>query len=125
MRLTKLTPHSYAYRYPDGIRYDTGGKSINGSKPIEVIPLYWGPDVDALEAELAAARARADRLGNLVNEVNELNEIAEALYSTNALRGRQIAKIADKILNAISTQTSGKVGQPLPRMALRAPGDGR
>jgi hypothetical protein len=49
----KLTPHTYAYRYPDGIRYGTGDRAINGSKPIEAIPLYWGPDV---EAELAAAR---------------------------------------------------------------------
>lgn len=32
----------YAYRYPDGIRVETHGREINGSKPSEVMPLYLG-----------------------------------------------------------------------------------
>jgi hypothetical protein len=33
-------PFGYAYRYWDCIRFDTGGREINGSKPTETIPLY-------------------------------------------------------------------------------------
>jgi hypothetical protein len=42
-----LKPFCYAYRYPSFppagatvIRFGTGGREINGSKPIEAIPLY-------------------------------------------------------------------------------------
>ena len=34
---------AYAYRYPDGIRTNTGGREINGCKPTETIPLYTHP----------------------------------------------------------------------------------
>lgn len=38
-------PFTYAHRYPAAnggtvIRFDTGGREINGSRPIEAIPLY-------------------------------------------------------------------------------------
>lgn len=32
-------PSGYAYRYPDGIRFNNG-REVNGCKPIEVLP-YW------------------------------------------------------------------------------------
>src|SRR5260370_2196881 len=35
-------PDGYAYRYPDGIRFETGGRGINGSEPLESISYYFG-----------------------------------------------------------------------------------
>ena len=49
-------PDGYAYRYPDCIRFETGGRSINGSKPIEAIPYYLG----APAAESALTRQQFD-----------------------------------------------------------------
>lgn len=37
------TPDGYAYRYPDGIRFGTKGRAINGSDPLEIIPFYYAP----------------------------------------------------------------------------------
>jgi hypothetical protein len=39
--MTAREPDGYAYRYPDGIRYGTNGRTINGSDPIEAIPFYF------------------------------------------------------------------------------------
>jgi len=30
----------YGYRYPDGVRFGTGGRGINGNAPIETFPIY-------------------------------------------------------------------------------------
>jgi len=35
-------PDGYAYRYPDGIRFETGGARINGNRPSEAIPYFFG-----------------------------------------------------------------------------------
>jgi hypothetical protein len=72
-----LRPWTYVHRYPGPngssfIRYSTNGSEINGSKPIEAIPLY-GPDardrllqlsrdVDLLREALTDARAAIDSL---------------------------------------------------------------
>ena len=34
-----VAPSGYAYRYPDGIRFNNG-REVNGSRPTEVLP-YW------------------------------------------------------------------------------------
>jgi hypothetical protein len=51
----KPTPFAYAYRYPtyppEGatvIRFGTGGCEINGSKPIEAIPLFTADQIIAM-----------------------------------------------------------------------------
>lgn len=56
-----LKPFTYAYRYPwyppvgaTVIRFDTGGREINGAKPIEAIPLY-GPEAAELVGQLVEA----------------------------------------------------------------------
>lgn len=112
MRLTKERLDDLRVTYRGNVCGYTKGEPPEGDARIRVGELI--DTIDALEAELAALTQERDEarkalagLDNLVNEVNELNEIAEALYSTNALRGRQIAKIADKILNAMK---DGKVG---------------
>jgi hypothetical protein len=52
-------PFAYAYRYPsyppEGstvIRFGTNGREINGSKPIEAIPLYTRPLTGGVTPEM-------------------------------------------------------------------------
>ena len=44
-------PDGWAYQYPDCIRFETGGRSINGNKPIKAIGLYFAPTVEAMMLE--------------------------------------------------------------------------
>lgn len=37
-------PDAYAYRYPDGIRFNDG-REINGNPVVEVIPLFYGTPI--------------------------------------------------------------------------------
>ena len=68
----------YAYRYPwfNGtvLRFDTDGREINGSKPLESIPLCDARELDALHAENA----------RLLNELEVVRRVAEALRLENA-----------------------------------------
>lgn len=50
--IRKLPIFKYAYRYHDCVRYNDG-ESVNGGKPIEVIPLY---DAGTIAPLLAAER---------------------------------------------------------------------
>lgn len=43
-------PAFYAYRYPDGVRFNSG-QDVNGNGPIESIPLYTADQIAALEAQ--------------------------------------------------------------------------
>jgi hypothetical protein len=47
-------PDGYAYRYPDGIRYGTHGKEINGCVPSEAIPFYFAQGMTLKENVEAA-----------------------------------------------------------------------
>jgi hypothetical protein len=53
-----MTPQTYAYHYPDGIRYGTGGRVINGNQVTKTEPLYGGRQIEAMQADLARERAR-------------------------------------------------------------------
>lgn len=62
------SPYHYAYRYPDGIRFHGDAREINGSMPIEAIPLYTKEQFDTAfltacaqaERETAELRAEVD-----------------------------------------------------------------
>lgn len=64
-----LRPFAYAYLYPafppEGatvIRYGTGGREINGSKPIEAIPLYSATALEQQRARIVELEEALDEL---------------------------------------------------------------
>jgi hypothetical protein len=71
---TKREPDGYAHRYPDGIRFGTDGRSINGSEPIEAIPLYYAnPPFKPIEgtgtdAPIKCSHGSSDLGGHLVTK---------------------------------------------------------
>jgi hypothetical protein len=56
-----VEPFGYAYGYPDGIRFDTGGKEINGSLPTSALALYTAEQLEPAIRELIA-QATAEAL---------------------------------------------------------------
>jgi hypothetical protein len=61
LRAAHNTPDGYAYRYPDGIRFNDGHE-VNGSKPIESIPYFLGvpPSAPAQPAPEELAQPKGD-----------------------------------------------------------------
>ena len=53
-------PDGWAYRYPDGIRFETSGQRINGNEPLEAIPYFFGTPEIKLEKETVVAPAEPD-----------------------------------------------------------------
>ena len=51
----EVPPSGYAYRYPDGIRFNSGGQ-VNACRPIEAMPYWFSPPVPAPPAELLQQR---------------------------------------------------------------------
>ena len=87
-----LAPHGYAYRYVDGIRFN-GGREVNGSTPIEVIPYWLGQAPSSLKlAQLQADLARErDRVANALRLLDDYRERAAPMPTyaqlVRALRG--------------------------------------
>lgn len=82
-------PYAYAYRYPHHgggtvVRFDTGGREINGSKPIETIPLYLHPapatpaQPDAVAELVRLAEAWVEARRQLCVERGSLFDLAHA-----------------------------------------------
>lgn len=72
-------PFAYAYRYPSFppvgatvIRFN-GGREVNGSKPIEAIPLYSAAQLTALSERVAVL---TEALSDARNAIASLDEFA-------------------------------------------------
>jgi hypothetical protein len=104
---------TYAYRYPafppkgaTVIRFGTGGCEINGSKPIEAIPLYTADTLLAIQGERATL-------------TRQLRDLAVILHGKHYPEVTQWEPLDDPlgILSQIDNMTTGMV-----RAALTATG---
>jgi hypothetical protein len=78
-------PFGYAYGYPDGIRFDTGGRAINGNRPTSAIALYTAAQLEPVIRGLVA-QATADAL----EVVKQLIHDAAALAMVNEKHGADV-----------------------------------
>lgn len=63
-------PFAFGYEYPDGVRFDTRGSSINGSQPVATILLYSKQQV---EQALREARLEEAKRWNAFHYSGELD----------------------------------------------------
>ncbi len=69
----EASPNGYAYRYPDGYIRHTGGKEVNGSKPVQAIPYFYGrpPTAPAPPAALNEPFGNSEELQAAIARMNE------------------------------------------------------
>jgi hypothetical protein len=94
----EVHPFAYAYRYPGGLNGGTvirfsHGEEVNGSKPIETIPLYTLPAILSTHAGQQGDWATDEEIGMLWSaaEIMRLNSYPAYAKALNALRTRLLA----------------------------------
>lgn len=87
-------PMVYAYRYRDGIRFDTGGRVINGSRPTEAIALY---PASIIAAALAERDKWKSAFQNEVEFHRHANERATVAEDKIAMAANALALAANRL----------------------------
>ncbi len=111
----KMTPSGYAYRYPDGYIRFTNGEEINGSRPAEAVPYYFGsaptttpasaPSDGAADARDAALEEAAALCDEALRKANE--EWADSYsYGQSGYTAEKLAEDIRALKSIVSTHTT-------------------
>jgi hypothetical protein len=89
-----VEPFAYAYRYPSFppagatvIRFGTNGREINGSKPIEAIPLYTAPP----------AATNSEAVSKLVEALEQVTWLCPKVNVTRSPHNQQVVKQIEQL----------------------------